>query len=493
MSPQLLDTDYLIIGSGAVGMAFADVLFHETTATMVIVDRHHGPGGHWNDAYPFVRLHQPSAYYGVNSRKLGSDARDATRLNLGMCDRATGAELVSYYEQLMQAFVASGRVQYFPMCNYVGDYAHDHTFKSLMSDEERGVNVRRKIVDTSYLNTAVPSTHPPKYAIASGVKCVPLNELPRVKQVPSGYVVVGAGKTGIDAALWLLDNGVAPKDICWIMPRDSWFQDRANVQPGDEFFAQSYGAFAIQMEAVAQSESVADLFLKLEARGQLLRLDANIQPGMFHGAVVSQAELTELRLIKNIVRLGRVQRIEKDRIVLAQGTVASDPDRLYVDCSASAVERRPIVPIFAGNKITPQMVRTFQPTFSGAFIAHVEAAYQGSLSEAEMNELCSVIPMPDQPFHWLTMLAVGMTNQRRWSKNTELRNWIAQSRLDAFSAMASRVKPEETDKLALLQRFSKSAGPAAEKLPQLLAEMSLSKSSSRDAQQPMQCRHANHQ
>ncbi len=388
-----------------------------------------------------------------------------------MCHRATSAELVSYYEQLMQAFLASGRVQYFPMSNYVGDYVDDHTFKSLLSAETRNVSVRRKIVDTSYLNTSVPSTHPPKYAIAPGVKCVPLNELPRVKHPPSGYVVVGAGKTGIDAVLWLLDNGVAPDDICWITPRDAWLQDRANVQPGDEFFAQSYGAFAIQMEAVAQSESVADLFVKLEAAGQLLRLDANIQPSMYHGAVVSQAELTELRQIKNIVRLGRIERIEKDCIVLAQGTVASDPNRLYVDCSASAVERRPIVPVFAGNKITPQMVRTFQPTFSAAFIAHVEALHGASLSEAEMNELCAVIPMPDQPFHWLTMLAVGMTNQRRWSKNPELRSWIGRSRLDAFSVMASRVTPEETDKLALLQRFSKSAGPAAEKLPQLLAGM----------------------
>ena len=25
-------------------------------------------GGHWNDAYDFVRLHQPAALYGVNSR-----------------------------------------------------------------------------------------------------------------------------------------------------------------------------------------------------------------------------------------------------------------------------------------------------------------------------------------------------------------------------------------------------------------------------------------
>ncbi len=464
-----LESDYLIVGSGAVGMAFADVLFHETDARMVIVDRHHAPGGHWNDAYPFVRLHQPSAYYGVNSRKLGSEVRDATRLNLGMCDRATSAELVSYYEQLMQMFLASGRVRYFPMSDYVGDFKADHVVKSRLSGDLQSLNIRKKVVDTSYLNTSVPSTHPPKYAIAPGVKCVPPNELPRLKQTPSGYVVVGAGKTGIDAALWLLDNGVAPKDICWIMPRDSWFQDRANVQPGEEFFKQSYGSFATQMEVLARAESIEALFVELEASGQLLRFDLNVQPTMYHGAVVSQAELAELRQIKNIVRLGRVQRIEEDRIILEHGTVGSNPYRVYVDCSASAVERRPIVPIFDGKKITPQMVRTFQPTFSGALIAHVEAKYSGSMSEAEMNELCSVIPMPDQPFHWLTMLAVNMANQRRWSKNTELRQWIANSRLDAFTAMANCVKPEEIDKLALLQRYGKTAGPAAAKLQQLLA------------------------
>jgi NAD(P)-binding Rossmann-like domain len=448
-----LESDYLIVGSGAVGMAVADVLFHETDARLTIVDRHHGPGGHWNDAYPFVRLHQPSAYYGVNSRELGSEARDMTRLNLGMCDRATGAQLLSYYEALMQTFLASGRVDYFPMSEYVGDYTTDHAFKSVLSGDLKSFKVRKKIVDTSYLNTAVPSTHPPKYAIAPGLTCVPLNELPRQKKVPSGYVVVGAGKTGIDATLWLLDNGVAPKDICWIMPRDSWFQDRANVQPGEEFFTQSYGSFATQMEVLAEAASLDELFVELEANGQLLRFDVHVQPTMYHGAVVSKAELTELRQIKNIVRLGRVQRIEADRIVLANGTVPADPHRHYVDCSASAVERRPGVPIFEGKKITPQMVRTFQPTFSGALIAHIEAQYGGSLSDAEINELCAVIPMPDQPFHWLTMLAVNMANQRRWSKNAELRQWIANSRLDAFTAMANRVKPEETDKLALLQRL----------------------------------------
>lgn len=466
MNTQPMETDYLIVGSGAVGMAFADVLFHETDASIVIVDRHHGPGGHWNDAYPFVRLHQPSGYYGVNSRKLGGDSRDTHRLNLGMCERATCAELLSYYEQLMQQYLASGRVKYFPMCNYTGDYQQNHTFESLTSGAAGSVTVHKKVVDTSYLNTMVPSTHPPKYAIAAGVKCVPLNELPRVKCPPSGYVVVGAGKTGIDACLWLLDNGVAAKDICWIMPRDSWFQDRENVQPGEDFFMQSYGSFATQMEVLAQAESIADLFTKLEASGQLLRFDATVQPGMYHGAVVSRAELEELRQIKNVVRKGRILRIETDRIVLEQGSVPSDPDRLYVDCSASAVERRPIVPVFAGNKITPQMVRTFQPTFSGAFIAHVEATIG---DETAKNALCSVIPMPDKPLHWLTMLAVNMANQQRWGKDKALRAWIAQSRLDAFTAMARAVLPTDTEKLALLQRYAQSAAPAAAKLQILLA------------------------
>ena len=45
-----LTADYLIVGAGAMGMAFADVLLTETEATVILVDRHHRPGGHWNDA-----------------------------------------------------------------------------------------------------------------------------------------------------------------------------------------------------------------------------------------------------------------------------------------------------------------------------------------------------------------------------------------------------------------------------------------------------------
>ena len=66
-----MKTDYLIIGCGASSLSFLDTMLVETDATFVIVDKRDAPGGHWNDAYPFVRLHQPSRYYGVASRPLG--------------------------------------------------------------------------------------------------------------------------------------------------------------------------------------------------------------------------------------------------------------------------------------------------------------------------------------------------------------------------------------------------------------------------------------
>ena len=119
---ETLEADYLIVGSGAMGMAFADVLVTETDTTMVMVDRHHQPGGHWNDAYPFVRLHQPSAFYGVNSRELGSNTIDITGWNRGLYELATNSEVCAYFGQVMQRqFLPSGRVRYFPLCEYRGD------------------------------------------------------------------------------------------------------------------------------------------------------------------------------------------------------------------------------------------------------------------------------------------------------------------------------------------------------------------------------------
>jgi hypothetical protein len=147
-----IETDYLIIGGDAVETAFADSLIAESDADLVIVDRRRRPGGHWNDAYPFVRLHQPSAFYGVNSRVLGSDSIDEVGPNAGFYERATAAEICDYFQRVLEEdLLPSGQVRFYGLCEYVGDWSSEHRFVSRLTGEESVARVRRKIVDATYL------------------------------------------------------------------------------------------------------------------------------------------------------------------------------------------------------------------------------------------------------------------------------------------------------------------------------------------------------
>lgn len=111
------------------------------------------------------------------------------------------------------------------------------------------------------------------------------------------------------------------------------------------------------------------------------------------------------------------------------------------------------------------MPSTFQPTFRAALVAHMEACFD---SDAEKNALCRVIAFQDQPVDYLAMLAVNMANQYQWSTNEDIAQWIVQSRLDGFSALAKNVKPAELENMALLRRYGQGAGPAAARLKQML-------------------------
>ena len=83
-------------------MSFVDTMLDESDASFLMVDRHHMPGGHWNDAYSFVRLHQPSAFYGVSSTELGSNHIDQSGPNKGMYELASGIEVSAYFDNVMR-------------------------------------------------------------------------------------------------------------------------------------------------------------------------------------------------------------------------------------------------------------------------------------------------------------------------------------------------------------------------------------------------------
>jgi NAD(P)-binding Rossmann-like domain len=463
-----MQTDYLIIGSGATGMAFVDTLLDESDAHITIVDRHAKPGGHWNDAYSFVTLHQPSAYYGVNSTELGSRRKDSSGPNAGLYELASGPEINTYYDKLMQQrFLPSGRVSYYPMSNYA-----DGLITSLLSGTQTNVVVRTKTVDCTLFSPGIPATHTPKFKVANGVRLVTPNALPQLwlqrggEPVPQQFCVVGAGKTAMDAVVWLLRNGAAADAIAWVVPRDSWLLDRQQTQPGIEFFNHSMGGEADKLAAFAQATSIDDAFLRMETTGQMLRIDPSRMPTMFHYATVSKGEVELLRSIHRVIRQGHVQSIEPDGLVLDQGRVAMTPGTLYVDCTASAVDKQSIEPVFQGSRIAVQLLRAPLVVQSAALTAFVEVH---GADDAHKNQLCTPVPFPRNLAGFARATQVSMMNQFQWAQDKTLRQWMRESRLDGFGKMVSEIDKTDIDKLTVLDRLRQNAAAAMANMPKLMA------------------------
>jgi hypothetical protein len=167
-----------------------------------------------------------------------------------------------------------------------------------------------------------------------------------------------------------------------------------------------------------------------------MRFDPTVRPTMYRCATVTRAELEQLRGIKDIVRLGHVQRIEANAIVLERGTVSADASTLYIDCTADGLERRPSAAVFDGDKITLQTVRGCQQVFSAAFIGHIEACYDG---DAIKNEVCVPVPHPDADIDWISMTVAYNSNLLRWLDEPELIRWLDDSRLDMLGHLRPRI------------------------------------------------------
>jgi hypothetical protein len=434
---RTLEADYLVVGAGAMGLAFIDTLVSESNATVVVVDRNDRPGGHWTTAYPFVRLHQPSAYYGVNSRNLGTDTIDVEGLNAGYYELASGAEVCAYFDAVMrQHLLPTGRVTYLPMSEYLGD----GRIRTLAGDEI-GVTARRVV--TSHVEIVVPSMRSPSYAV-DGVDCVPPNDLPRIREARNRYVVVGAGKTAMDACTWLLRHGIPAQRLTWIKPRDSWILDRAAVQPGSRFAKRVLRDFSSQLAAVHEAESLPDLFDRLETNGCLMRIDQSVEPTMYRCAILSQAELDALRGIDDVVRMGHLKSIEPGRITLEGGTRDIEDSALYIDCTADGFAHRDPTPVFTDDHISLQAVRTCQPAFSAAVIGHVEATYP---DDDTRNALCGPVPYPREPMDWLRMMLAFNKNQLQWFSDPDMMAWVDASRLNVLHHVSAAVSDRAREKI----------------------------------------------
>jgi len=424
----IVEADYLVVGAGAMGLAFTDALIDHADVRVALVDRRHGVGGHWLGAYPFVRLHQSSTFYGVASTLLGGGRIQEHGPEAGLHERADQPTICAYYDDLLaDRMLGSGRVEFFAGCDYVGD----RTVISRDSGERFEVPDRCRMVDARYLAPDIPAETPPKFALADAARVIPVNDLVRSDQGHGQYVIVGSGKTATDACIWLLARGVDPDVICWVRPREPWMLNRAVIQADPAIYL---GMVADMMHAAAEAASLEDLFLRLEDAGIMLRIDRSLTPSMAKAPTLGTWELEQLRTIEHVVHRGHITTVRPGRIDLEDGSIDVAQDALVVNCAADGLKNRPLVPIWRPEAITLQPVRAGFPCFGGALAGYVEATRE---DDDEKNKLCAPSSFGNTLTDWARMNVLGLRNSMSFGSEPDIKAWS-----DRVALNPSRIPPE---------------------------------------------------
>jgi len=445
-------------------MAFADTLLMHTDAEVVLVDRRDRPGGHWLDAYPFVRLHQPSAYYGVESLPLGNDRIDEHGENAGFYERASGAEICGYYARVLEEhLLPTGRLRFLGLSEYRGGNGDGHSVVSLLDGSETLVKPRRKLVDARYVQSEIPSRHVPDFSVEAGVALVPPNDLVHLAASADRFTVIGAGKTALDTCSWLLEGGVDPDRIRWIRGRDPWQFDRTLTQPLD-LVASYMRLQAHWLEAATSADDGPDFAGRLEEAGVFVRLDPTVEPLAFRGATVSRREIDALRSIEQVVRARRVRSVGRSTVTTDSGDIPGAPQEIYVDCTAAGVPPATPRPVFEPDRITIQYLAVGLLPWCAATIGFVESTDR---PEEEKNRLCPPVVFSGAAADLARLAHAALCGQVARARDETVGPWSSASRLNPARAALDHV--DDPDVAGSLASVIEHTRPALENLERAAA------------------------
>mmetsp|Transcript_31682 Transcript_31682/g.57711 ORF Transcript_31682/g.57711 Transcript_31682/m.57711 type:complete len:517 (-) Transcript_31682:223-1773(-) len=386
--------DYLVVGAGAMGMAFADEIVHKSNCSVVIVDIRKSPGGRLHEAVKRGRLLRPSSsllscstpvssptvsgseagdvFFPMSTNESG-DEMPSTPLaqqppgTPGQPPRTPGAwfppptpyalnsrpldgflseegatsseaTMLEYYKSVLQDLEDTGRVRFFPEASYFN--------KLLRSVSGKVWKVRAtKVVMANYGEAR--SKQAPLPSLQGITVCMP--EDPLVRNDAPEYLVVGGGKTAMEAVLWLLKKEVDPEAITWILPHDTAFWLRERKPPATP------KSKARQVSREVGTE-------KFQTQADLKK---------FQCAALSNRELKDLGSVTNIVRLGHVMGAEPSRLILERGQVPLQPGVVVLDCNDSLQDHK-AVPIWQPGKLVLQTLANCRRAKSAALIAAIE-------------------------------------------------------------------------------------------------------------------------
>ena len=192
-----------------------DALIDHSEARVALVDRRHSVGGHWLDAYPFVRLHQASSFYGVASTLLGGGRSRSA----GPRPACTNGRPSPRSAPTTATCWPAGRL---------GPGRAVRQLRVRRGPPGRLADLRRRFEVPSGVGSSTRGTsrrtsrRGPRRRSRSRTapgwsRSTTWSLWPRRR---SQYVVVGSGKTATDACVWLLSRGVdAGCDLLGAAPR----------------------------------------------------------------------------------------------------------------------------------------------------------------------------------------------------------------------------------------------------------------------------------
>jgi len=421
---QLITADYVVLGTGLSGLSFADTIISSSDATVALIDFNSAPGGYWQTAHDYMRLDTPSLMAGLNGVALARDrGRSPEKRTQPILKRR---EMRAYFERVMtEHLLASDRVQYFSDCYHLGS----GIAQAVGWNTRVHFKANRKIVDATQCWHRTAMSHIPSFQSARDVMVVTPRDLSALWSLAplmyEKYCVIGAGSTGIETASHLLELGVPADQICWVKPRDAWYWNADGLEPSDWLDA---------LEAIADTDALTPIEQVLERSGHILRVDADVTPMKFHGAVKSPEQLSAVQYIDHIVRKGHVHHLTAKGMLLDQGAEPMPKRTLYIDCTASRVPVRSQAPVFDHDIINLQMLQMASAGFSAALIAAIELL---AIPEDEKAALSQPLSHPDHPADIAVLLKQCFDNQKLWLAQPALRLWLSSNQIGTTSALLS--------------------------------------------------------
>jgi len=340
--------NYVIVGAGSAGLnALQAILETDSQASILIIDKHDNPGGSWNDFYPYAKLHQPHIFFGVSG--LDWDIEDPSTL-------ASRAEVLSHFQDYTKSAEERFDVTFRWQCTFVGASRMNTTRWRV---EVRTLNTNTTaLMEASHVIDARAFNYDGRYTSSGGkvmsgimtstshdrvIECEP-EQLPCVVDAnPTSclFVVIGGGKTGMDSALYLLDNAPQGSEICIVTGRSKYFINRDFVYQQDRSAEGHPALWEIWLSTWLKYDgnNAHQLFREMEREGSLLRVGSD-EPCMFMGGVLSCTEAERIRsgavIVDNDYFLKVEDLAKHTRVILKHGSpIETNKQVVLINCRSS--------------------------------------------------------------------------------------------------------------------------------------------------------------